>query len=83
MPTIVESISRYRVGQLVRIRSDFATSSLIDLWPGPPFLEDTDLPIRQIEDGTYALVLEGHIHSYKVLADGVVGWIDKRDLDDL
>ena len=67
----------------MKLKSIFVIGTHVDIWPGPPFMYLTGLPICRVSDGTLALVLETDINSYKVFVAGTVGWVDKADIDGL
>lgn len=70
---------RFTIGQLVLVRP-IHTFVCAELWPGPPHLFDTSLPVRQINKDTICLVLDIYITSCKVVVDGQVGWVDNHEL---
>ena len=51
-----------------------------ELWPGPPHMFDTSLPVKQVSKGTVCLVIGLYISSCKVLVEGQIGWVDNHEL---
>ena len=54
-----------------------------ELWPGPPHMFDTNLPVRQIEKDSVCLIIGIDITSCRVVIDGQVGWVDNHELKPL
>lgn len=74
---------KYRVGQLISIRSIGSNISKIDVWSEPAFKNSSAFPIGLADAGDICVVLEVCYYSYKILTQGgLVGWVDWVDVYD-